>query len=52
MSPILKRLGGSQPVLTSSRIHQPIKSQSISTKKSRRKDNIQLLRELFKERNE
>lgn len=40
------RMGGSQPVL-GSRIHQPIKAQSSSTKKSQRKYNIQFLRSLF-----
>ena len=46
MSPMLMRMGGSQPIL-SSRIHQPIKTLSSSNKKGQRKQNLQLLKSLI-----
>lgn len=48
MSPILMRMGGSQPVL-GSRIHQPIKALSSSSKKEQRKQNIGLLKSMLEQ---
>ena len=49
MSPILMRMGGSQPIL-GSRIGLPIKSMSQSNKKTQRKRNILTLKQLLEER--